>query len=163
LRDQPALLIKALKSPSGLEYKPCSQRKARRSGRILNRILNSAANIDRRAAMADNKPVDTESIQGDKKPEEIPKNTNKTFASTFPSKGANNQQVREWMETGLLDRGMDKSLAQRVTWKGSDLWKLRPFDVRAALLRWGFGLQNAEYLAMDIADILRVRALYLSR
>jgi hypothetical protein len=67
------------------------------------------------------------------------------------------------METGLLDRGMDKSLAQRVIWKGSDLWKLRAFDVRAALLRWGFGLQNAEYLAMDIADILRVRALYLSR
>lgn len=113
--------------------------------------------------MADNKPVDTESIEGDKKPEEIPKNTNKTFASTFPSKDSNNQQVREWMETGLLDRGMDKSLAQRVTWKGSDLWKLRAFDVRAALLRWGFGLQNAEYLAMDIADILQVRALYLSR
>jgi len=122
-----------------------------------------AAIIERQVAMADNKPVDTESIEGGTKPEEIPKNNNLTFASTFPSKDATYQEVREWMKLGLRDRGMDESLAMKVTWKGSDLWKLRAFDVRAALLRWGFGMQNAEYLAMDIADILRVRALYLSR
>jgi hypothetical protein len=119
--------------------------------------------IERRVAMADNKPFDTESIEGGTKPEEIPKNTHPTFASTFPSKDATYQEVREWMKLGLRDRGMDESLAMKVTWKGSDLWKLRAFGVRAALLRWGFGMQNAEHLAMDIADILRVRALYLSR
>jgi hypothetical protein len=122
-----------------------------------------AAIIERQVAMADNKPVDTESIEGGTKPEEIPKNTNPTFASTFPSKDATYQEVREWMKLGLRDRGMDESLANKVTWKGSDLWQFRESDVRTALLRWGFGMQNSEYLAMDIADILRVRALYLSR
>jgi hypothetical protein len=130
--------------------------------RILNRAANSTANIsaiiERQVAMAENKAFDIESIEEDTKPEEIP-----TFASTFPSKDATYQQVREWMKLGLRDRGMDESLAMKVTWKGSDLWKLRAFGVRAALLRWGFGMQNAEHLAMDIADILRVRALYLSR
>ena len=108
--------------------------------------------------MAENKPFDIESIEEDTKPEEIP-----TFASTFPSKDATYQEVREWMKLGLRDRGMDESLANKVTWKGSDLWQFRESEVRTALLRWGFGMQNSEYLAMDIADILRVRALYLPR
>jgi hypothetical protein len=119
--------------------------------------------IERRVAMADNKPFDTESIEGGTKPEEIPKNTNPTFASTFPSKDATYQEVREWMKLGLRDRGMDESLANKVTWKGSDIWRFRKGGFREALDRWGFGMQNSEYLAMDIADILRVRALYLSR
>jgi hypothetical protein len=122
-----------------------------------------AAIIERRVTMADNKPVDTEFIEGGTKPEEIPEITNPTFASTFPSKDATYQEVREWMKLGLHDRGMDESLANKVTWKGSDLWKFREGDVKEALDRWGFGLQNAIILAMDIADILRVRALYLSR
>ena len=122
-----------------------------------------AAIIERQVAMADNKPVDTESIEGGTKPEEIPKNNTLTFASTFPSKDSTYQEVREWMKLGLRDRGMDESLANKVTWKGSDLWQFRESEVRTALLRWGFGMQNSEYLAMDIADILRVRALYLPR
>jgi hypothetical protein len=111
--------------------------------------------------MAGSTLVEIESIKRDSKPKEI-QNTNPTFSSTFPSKDSTNQQVRMWITLGLKDRGMDESLADEVTWKGSDLWKLRVFDVRAALLRWGFGLPNAEYLAIDIADILRVRTLYLT-